>query len=174
MRCQGNRLSRRNFLTVGAVGGLGLTLASFLQLRQAQAEQKHYDFIEAKAESVIHIFLPGGMAHQESFDPKPYSPIEYRGEMGSIKTNTGEVFSETLPQLAKIADKFAIIRSMTHGEAAHERGTHNMFTGYKPEPGAAVSPAWAAWSATSTARATTCRRTSAFRTSRTFTPAAAT
>ena len=123
-----------NFLTVGAVGGLGLTLADFLQLRQAQAEQKHYDFIEAKAESVIHIFLPGGIAHQESFDPKPYSPIEYRGEMGSIKTNTGEVFSETLPQLAKIADKIAVIRSMTHGEAAHERGTHNMFTGYQPSP----------------------------------------
>jgi hypothetical protein len=74
------------------------------------------------------------MAHQESFDPKPYSPIEYRGEMGTIKTNTGEVVSETIPRLAKIADKFAIIRSMTHGEAAHERGTHNMFTGYKPSP----------------------------------------
>jgi hypothetical protein len=95
---------------------------------------KKYDFIEAKADSVIHVFLPGGMAHQESFDPKPFSPIEYRGEMGTIKTNTGEVVSETIPQLAKIADRFAIIRSMTHGEAAHERGTHNMFTGYKPSP----------------------------------------
>ena len=42
------------------------------------------------------------MAQQESFDPKPYSPIEYRGEIGSVKTNTGEVVSETLPQLAKI------------------------------------------------------------------------
>jgi len=134
MRCRGNSLSRRNFLTVGAVGGLGLNLATFLQLREARAEQKHYDFIPAKADSVIHIFLPGGMAHQESFDPKPYSPIEYRGEMGTIKTNTGEVVSETIPRLAKIADKFAIIRSMTHGEAAHERGTHNMFTGYKPSP----------------------------------------
>ncbi len=134
MKCRGNSLSRRSFLTVGAVGGLGLNLATLLQLREARAEQKHYDFIPAKADSVIHIFLPGGMAHQESFDPKPYSPIEYRGEMGTIKTNTGEVVSETIPQLAKIADKFAIIRSMTHGEAAHERGTHNMFTGYKPSP----------------------------------------
>lgn len=134
MRCPGNPLSRRDFLTVGAVGGLGLTLANFLELRQAQADQKHYDFVAAKADSVIHVFLPGGIAHQESFDPKPYSPIEYRGEIGSIKTNTGEVVSETIPQLAKIADRFAIIRSMTHGEAAHERGTHNMFTGYKPSP----------------------------------------
>ena len=134
MTCEGNPLSRRGFLTVGAVGGLGLNLASFLQMRQAKAELKKYDFIKAKADSVIHVFLPGGMAHQESFDPKPFSPIEYRGEMGTIKTNTGEVVSEAIPQLAKIADRFAIIRSMTHGEAAHERGTHNMFTGYKPSP----------------------------------------
>ncbi|HZL91451.1 MAG TPA: DUF1501 domain-containing protein [Pirellulaceae bacterium] len=133
MSCAGNRMSRRCLLTVGAVGGLGLTLADFFQ-RKAQADQKHYDFIEAKAQSVIHIFLPGGMAHQESFDPKPYSPLEYRGEMGSIKTNTGEVISETLPKLATVCDKLAIIRSMTHGEAAHERGTHNMFTGYRPSP----------------------------------------
>lgn len=134
MKCSGNRLSRRNFLTVGAIGGLGITLADYFQMKSALAEQKHYDFIEAKAQSVIHVFLPGGMAHQESFDPKPYSPIEYRGEMGSIKTKTGEVISETLPKLATVADKIAIIRSMTHGEAAHERGTHNMFTGYRPSP----------------------------------------
>lgn len=134
MRCKGNRLSRRDFLMVGALGGLGLTLADFLSLRAAMAEQKRYDFIEAKADSVIHIFLPGGIAHQETFDPKPYSPLEYRGEIGTVRTNTGEVISETLPQLAQLADKYTIIRSLTHGEAAHERGTHNMFTGYKPSP----------------------------------------
>ncbi len=134
MRCLGNPFSRRNFMTVGALSGLGLTLGDFFRMREAHADQKSYDFIPAKAESVIHIFLPGGMAHQESFDPKPYSPLEYRGEMGTIKTKTGEVISETLPRLAGISDKFTIIRSMTHGEAAHERGTHNMFTGYKPSP----------------------------------------
>ncbi len=132
MKCFGNSLSRRSFLTVGALGSL--TLADFLRLRSAYADQKSYDFLPAKAESIIHIFLPGGLAHQESFDPKPYSPLEYRGDMGTIKTNTGEVISETLPKLAQCADKFTIIRSMTHGEAAHERGTHNMFTGYKPSP----------------------------------------
>jgi hypothetical protein len=134
MRCEGNALSRRSFLTVGALSGLGITLADYFQAKEARADLKHYDFIEAKAQSVIHIFLPGGMAHQESFDPKPYAPIEYRGELNTIKTNTGEVFSETLPNLAKCADKIAVIRSMTHGEAAHERGTHNMFTGYRPSP----------------------------------------
>ncbi len=134
MRCFGNDLSRRSFLHAGAFGGLGLTLADLLMLRDARADQKSYEFIEAKAKSVIHIFLPGGMAQQESFDPKPYSPLEYRGELGTVRTNTGEVLSETLPNLANCADKYSIIRSMTHGEAAHERGTHNMFTGYKPSP----------------------------------------
>lgn len=132
MKCFGSGLTRRNFMTVGALGGL--TLADLLRMRSVYGDQKSYDFIEAKAESVIHIFLPGGMAHQESFDPKPYSPLEFRGEMGTIKTNTGELVSQTLPNLAQCADKFTIIRSMTHGEAAHERGTHNMFTGYKPSP----------------------------------------
>ncbi|MGB7347423.1 MAG: DUF1501 domain-containing protein [Pirellulaceae bacterium] len=133
MRCFGNPLSRRGFLTAGAVGGLGLSLPELL-MRQAMAEQKSYDFVEAKAKSVIHIYLPGGMAQQESFDPKPFSPLEYRGELRPIKTKTGEQFCETVPQLAKRNDKFSVIRSMTHGEAAHERGTHNMFTGYKPSP----------------------------------------
>lgn len=133
MRCPGNVLSRRGLLAAGTLGGIGLSLPELL-LRQALAEQKHYDFIAAKAKSVIHIYLPGGMAQQESWDPKPYSPLEYRGELGTIKTNTGETVCETLPQLAKRADKYSIIRSMTHGEAAHERGTHNMFTGYKPSP----------------------------------------
>jgi len=54
--------------------------------------------------------------------------------MKTVKTNTGEYFSEALPKTAQIADKLCIIRSMSHGEAAHERGTHNMFTGYRPSP----------------------------------------
>lgn len=133
-KCKGNPLSRRNFLTVGAAAGLGLSMSDMFRLQQAQAEIKEYDFIEAKAKSVIHIYLPGGAAQQEMWDPKPYSPIEYRGEMKTVKTSTGEYFSEALPKTAGIADKLCIIRSMTHGEAAHERGTHNMFTGYRPSP----------------------------------------
>ncbi len=54
--------------------------------------------------------------------------------MGVIKTKTGDIFSATVPKLAEISDKLCVIRSMTHGEAAHERGTHNMFTGHKPSP----------------------------------------
>src|SRR5205814_5785205 len=127
------RATRRGFSQVGVLAGLGLTLAEYFRLTStARAEHNFAPSTEGVCQSVIHIFLPGGMAHQESFDPKPYSPLEYRGEMGSIKTNTGEILSETLPKIASIADKVAVIRSMTHGEAAHERGTHNMFTGYRP------------------------------------------
>jgi hypothetical protein len=123
------RPTRRGFLHVGLLGGLGLTLEQFFRL-QAHAGEK-----DAPAKSVIHIFLPGGMAHQDSFDPKPLAPIEYRGQIGSIKTRLeGVYFSEYLPRTAQIADKITVCRSMTHGEAAHERGTHNMFTGYRPSP----------------------------------------
>lgn len=137
-QCPGNPLerhsSRREFLYVGVLGGLGLSLPGFLQ-QQAQAAQKFYETKEGPAKGIIHIFLPGGMAHQESFDPKPYAPAEYRGPFGAIDTKLpGIQFGEKLPNLAKIADKLTVIRSMSHGEAAHERGTHNMFTGYRPSP----------------------------------------
>ena len=126
--------SRREFLHVGMIGGLGLTLPEFLRMK-ANGAQKFYESKEGKAKSIIHIYLPGGMAHQESFDPKPYAPLEYRGPMGHIPTKiTGERFGETFKETAKIADKITVCRSMSHGEASHERGTHNMFTGYRPSP----------------------------------------
>ncbi|MEJ6725150.1 MAG: DUF1501 domain-containing protein [Akkermansiaceae bacterium] len=136
--CPGNPLasdySRRGFLQVGLLGGLGLSLPQFLQM-EARAAQKSYETRPGIAKSVIQIFLPGGMAHQESWDPKPYAPSEYRGPYGTIDTSIkGIKFSENMKHLSKVADKMTIIRSMAHGEAAHERGTHNMFTGYKPSP----------------------------------------
>ena len=134
--CPGSPLDRRSFLHVGAVGGLGLTLDQFLRLRAAQAADAPAAAAKGpRAEACIHIFLPGGMAHQESFDPKPYAPVEYRGPMGSIPTKLdGVQFNEMLKQTAQVADKITVARAMTHGEAAHERGTHNMFTGYRPSP----------------------------------------
>ncbi len=127
-------LGRRDFLQVGMMSGLGLALPELLRT-EARAALKNYESKEGQAKSVIHIFLPGGMAHQESFDPKPYAPLEYRGPSGNIATKLAGVrFGETFKETAKIADKITICRSMTHGEAAHERGTHNMFTGYRPSP----------------------------------------
>src|SRR5204862_4115491 len=120
------------------VGGRGLPLAQFLRLRAAAGEpgaSATGGRNKPKAEACIHIFMPGGMAHQESFDPKPFAPVEYRGEMGTVPTRLdGVVFNECLKQTAAIADKITVCRGMTHGEAAHVRGTHNMFTGYRPSP----------------------------------------
>jgi uncharacterized protein (DUF1501 family) len=126
--------SRREFLYVGLIGGLGLTLPQYF-CSVANADIKKIPHKKAVAQAVIHIFLPGGMSAQESFDPKPMAPIEYRGPLGTVATNIAGVhLSESLAKTAKIADKITIIRSLSHGEAAHERGTHNMFTGYRPSP----------------------------------------
>ena len=128
-------LGRRSFMHVGFLGGLGLSLSDYLKIKEAQADQKFYESVEGPAKSVIYIYLPGGCAHQETWDPKPFAPIEYRGPMSSIETNVaGTRLNETMVNTAKVVDKIAICRSMTHGEAAHERGTHNMFTGYRPSP----------------------------------------
>ena len=135
--CQGNLLfapSRREFLTIGALGAMGLVLGDLLHWENARAAQSPTDK-SPRAKSILHIFLPGGMAQQESFDPKPYAPLEYRGSFGVVKTKLpGEVFCEMWPATASVADKLCVVRSMSHGEAAHERGTHNMFTGYRPSP----------------------------------------
>jgi hypothetical protein len=137
-KCPGNPLerytSRREFFYVGLLGGIGLTLPQFLR-NQAMADTKSFARHDAVAQGIIHIFLPGGLAHQESFDPKPFAPAEYRGPFGAIDTKIpGVQFGEFMKETAQIADKVTIIRSMSHGEAAHERGTHNMFTGYRPSP----------------------------------------
>ncbi|WP_346334165.1 DUF1501 domain-containing protein [Prosthecobacter sp. SYSU 5D2] len=138
--CQGNHLdlrsgaSRRDFLYVGMLGGLGLTLPQMLRLQAAQkiADVESFSPI---ADSIIHIYLPGGMAQHESWDPKPFASPDYRGPYTPIKTSIpGEYVGEKFQNIAKIMDKLTVIRSMTHGEAAHERGTHNMFTGYRPSP----------------------------------------
>src|SRR3954471_6122593 len=127
------RHSRREFLYTGLVGGLGLTLGNFFKLRAA--EEPLTNGLKPVAESIIHIYLPGGCAHQETWDPHPLAPIEYRGPLSSIETAIPRArFSEHMKETAKIADKITVVRSMTHGDAAHERGTHNMFTGYKPSP----------------------------------------
>ncbi|HEY3243904.1 MAG TPA: DUF1501 domain-containing protein [Phycisphaerae bacterium] len=121
--------TRREFLRVGFIGGISLSLGEFFALRAAQAAEGGSG---PPAEAVILIFLEGGLSHLDSFDPKPDAAIEIRGDLGTVKTNTGELFGGLFKKTAGVADKLAVVRSFTHGEAAHERGTHNMLTGYKP------------------------------------------
>jgi uncharacterized protein (DUF1501 family) len=128
------RPTRRDVIRVGWLGTLGLSLGSFLKLEAARAAGTDRK-AEPKAKSVIHVYLQGGFAHMDSFDPKPDAPAEYRGVLEPVQTKlTGERFSEHLAKTAAIADKLTVVRGMTHTEVDHSRGQHSMFTGYRPSP----------------------------------------
>jgi len=139
--CSGNHSNlfvtsqgRRDFLQVGAMAGLGLTLPNLLKLQAAAIDMPKVETFKPIATSIIHIFLPGGMAQHESWDPKPFASPDYRGPFNPVKGVTGEYVGEKFVNIAKILDKISMIRSVSHGEAAHERGTCNMLTGYRPSP----------------------------------------
>ncbi len=126
---------RRDFIRVGMLGGLGLTLGDFFRAQDAAAAQKHYDSVEGPAKSVIHVTLSGGMAAQETWDPKPDSPLEYRGPFGIVDTNVpGVALSENMRHVAKVMDKMSIVRSVAGKEADHGRASYTMFTGYRRSP----------------------------------------
>ena len=125
-----SRPSRRQLLRLGFAGGIGLSLSDILRLNASGAIAE-----SPKADSIIYLFLQGGIAQQESWDPKPNAPVENRGMFGSIPTTIpGVRFNELMPHTAQIADRLTVIRSMTHGENDHDRGVHIMFTGYDPSP----------------------------------------
>ncbi len=126
--CDGQQ--RRDFLKVGALTGLGLTLPNFLRMSQAGMVNP-----AGKAKAAIFVNLGGGPTHMDTFDLKPDAPAEYRGEFNPIKTNVpGIEISEHLPRLAKCADKYVILRGVSHTLAAHEFGTRYMNTGNRPIP----------------------------------------
>ncbi len=124
-----NGLLRRDVLKLGA---LGLSLGDWLRLRAADA---HTDAGGPKARACILIWLDGGPSHLETFDLKPGAPKEVRGPFRPIPTSVaGLEISELLPRTAKVADKLAIIRSMTSPLGEHNFGSHYMLSGYKPTP----------------------------------------
>src|SRR5690349_11917649 len=104
-------LTRRSFLTAGALGAGGLTLAGLDRLR-AEGNVR----ASAAGRSVILLWLSGGPGHMETWDPKPRAPAEYRGPFGAIETSVpGIQFGELLPELARIANKLAVVRTVNHG-----------------------------------------------------------
>ena len=122
-------LTRRELLQVGYSGLLGIGLPSLLA-RQARAEAK-----PRRAKSVILIFLTGAPSHLDMFDLKPNAPVEIRGTFKPIATRApGVQVCEHLPMLAARADKFAVVRSMTHNLPSHEHATHFVLTGIDKMP----------------------------------------
>lgn len=90
--------------------------------------------IKPKAKSVIQIWLWGGPSHLDTFDPKPNAGYDYTGPFKSIPTNVpGIEINELLVNLSKIADKYSIIRSMTHGINAHETAAYITQTGHSSD-----------------------------------------
>ena len=143
--CEG--FYRRDFIKAGVLGLFGLSLTDLFRMKASAnpATDAHGETVsqslaaEGTAKSVILLWLGGGPSHLDMWDLKPEAPEEIRGLFKPISTNVpGIQISEHMPKLAQQMDKLCIIRSMTSPEAAHERGTHYMMTGYQPLPGFAV------------------------------------
>jgi hypothetical protein len=131
--------SRRDFLRVGVAGALGLSLPEWLRL-------KAFGMVaEGQAKSVIQLWMAGGPPHTDTFDPKPQAGPGFTGPFrGAIDTNVSGIrVGELLPLLAQQADKYTIIRSVTHGNNAHETAAYIMQTGTLPA-GNLVYPAMGA------------------------------
>ncbi len=138
-------IRRREYLRAGAVSLLGLDLPSWLHLNSlARAESPGSSQNLPPAKACIFLFMWGGPAHQDTWDMKPNSPAEYRGDFRPIDTNvSGLQICEHLPLLAQRADKLALIRSMTHDDVDHTSATHYPLTGRAtPRRGGPLSEDW--------------------------------
>ncbi len=121
----GGAVSRRRMLLHIGAAGFGLTLPQLLRPRAATAAP-------GRARSCILLFLSGGPSQYETFDPKPDAPLAYRGTFRPVATNIpGIRVSEHLPLLARQAQRYALVRSVTHAEPNHPAGVYWMITGRK-------------------------------------------
>lgn len=137
--------SRRDWLHVGGIGALGLSLSGLLRANTASPNPAAGAAGTAsfgRAKSCLLIFLVGGPPQHETFDPKPGAPLEIRGPFGSLPTTIpGIHFNELLPHTARIAHKLAVVRSMTTDINAHSSSGHFMLTGHPHPAGNAETPA---------------------------------
>jgi hypothetical protein len=126
-------IARRELLQVGFSGLLGLGLPTLLSRHALATRAATAD--GQRARSVILIFLTGAPSHLDMFDLKPEAPAEVRGTFQPIATQTAGIeICEHLPRLAIRSDKYAVIRSMTHGLPSHEHATHMVLTGIDKMP----------------------------------------
>src|SRR5262245_37898594 len=101
-------MGRREFLRAGSIPLLGLGLPQLLQARAAEGAKRR-----GRAKACILLFMWGGPAQQDTWDPKPGAPAEYRGEFKPIPTKVpGLHVCEHLPRLGARADQLAVVRSM--------------------------------------------------------------
>src|SRR5215212_191402 len=135
-------LSRRALLRVGGSSLFGLTLGSMFKLQAAQGAAKHAGAPGwGKAKSVVLIYLQGGPSHLDLWDPKENVPDKVKSVFKPIPTKlSGVQYTELLPKLAKVNDKFTMIRSMSYtpnGLFNHTAAIYQMMTGWTTDK---VSP----------------------------------
>jgi hypothetical protein len=120
-------LTRRDLLRLGAMGGAGMALSNLWFVPAFASPPKS----TAKAKSVIQIWMWGGPSHLDTFDPKPEAGSDYAGPLDHpIETNVSGIrICELMPNLAKCADKYSILRGMTHGVNSHETASYEVQTG---------------------------------------------
>lgn len=138
----GRQVSRRDALRRGMLGSAGLVAAGSLSKAQdapegdkpAEAKEAESAPLKAKAKSVIQIWMWGGPPHTDTFDPKPEAGSDYTGPLtGYLESNVSGIrLGKDLVELAKVADKYSIIRSMTHGVFGHETASYMTQTGRMP------------------------------------------
>jgi hypothetical protein len=137
-------MGRREVLRAGALGLFGLGLPELLQAQQAAGPTP-----AGKARACILLFMWGGPAQQDTWDPKPNAPAEYRGEFRPISTRVpGVQVCEHLPRLARHMDTLALLRAMTHSDVDHTTATHFLLTGRGvPRRGAPRTEDWPTYGA---------------------------
>ncbi len=141
-----DRVTRRNFLTVGSVAYGGLTLPTLLRAEtQGLLRAETQGIAASPHKSLIHVFLPGGPPHQDMWDLKPDAPAEVRGEFQPIDTNvTGIQIGELFPKLATMMDRLVILRSIVGARGPHY-ATQCMTGRTGPSSGPGSHPNIGAW-----------------------------
>lgn len=142
----GLSLTRRQWMHAGTLNAANAMIASAMAnsadaVNHPGPESNRAKTSVAKAKAVIQIWMSGGPAHTDTFDPKPDSGSDYTGPLSSpIETNVSGIrIGQLMPELAKIADKYSLVRSMTHGVNGHETASYLTQTGRMP--GRLVYPA---------------------------------
>jgi hypothetical protein len=124
----GKSIGRREFLQLGSLGTVGLTLPTLLRAGSTPVATAGSSF--GRAKRCLLVFLNGGPSQLDTWDMKPLAPADVRGELQPIPTNVlGIDICELMPLLAQQADKFKIVRSVTHPCVVHTTGVYTMLTG---------------------------------------------
>ena len=120
---------RRGFLQTGLAGFASLSLPGILRMQAQGLRAAEESGSSREKNAVIMVWLPGGMSHIESYDPKPNSGSEYSGPFGTIPTAIpGMHFCELMPRQAAIAEKFTILRSMRQAAGGHPAGSMQLLS----------------------------------------------